>query len=181
MSRTSPSPTPPRPAVSAVLPHPELVDEHELLRVVLVVADALGEEVHVLRKHERHPRCRVGDLAVDPGPACARPDRVAQLLCLRPAHLAVDARVAELAWVQVVGVAGQEGSTAEGLSQERRRVRVADRPTGEPDLRPVSRVTDGTPVAVSYDRLHGHAIPERAQHLYGHLVEAFCLRPRPEG
>ena len=43
-------------AVSAVLPHPELVDEHELLRVVLVVADAAREEVHVLRNHERHPR-----------------------------------------------------------------------------------------------------------------------------
>jgi hypothetical protein len=43
-------------AVNAVLPYPELVDEHEHLRAVLVVADALREEVHVLRNHERHPR-----------------------------------------------------------------------------------------------------------------------------
>src|SRR4051812_17983545 len=123
LASPSTSPTPPRPCCQRCLPHPELVDEHELLRVVLVVADALGEEVHVLRNHERHPRCSVCDLAVDPLPACARPGRVAQLLCLRPPHLAVDARVAEPAYVEVVGVPGQERSTPE-LIQERPRVRV---------------------------------------------------------
>ena len=110
----------------------------------------------------------------------ARPDRVAQLLCLRPPHQTVDARVAELGPVQVVGVPGQERRAAEVL-QPRPRVLVAEVPAVEPDLRAVSRVTDDTPVSVSDDRLHDHAVPERAQHLHGHLVEALCLRPRPDG
>src|SRR5262245_13484619 len=42
-------------AVSAVLPYPELVDEHAVRRAPLVVADALREQVHVLRRNERHP------------------------------------------------------------------------------------------------------------------------------
>src|SRR5436190_24211974 len=110
--RLRPSPTRSRACCQRVLPYPELVDEHAHLRAVFVVADALREEVHVLRNHERHPWCSVGELAVNPLPECARPGRVAQLLCLRRPHQAVDARVAEPG-VLVVAVPGQERWTAE--------------------------------------------------------------------
>src|SRR6266567_899599 len=100
-------------AVSAVLPHPELVDQQAVpVRAELVVADPLREKVHVLRRNERHPQSGVGDLAVDPLPERAGSGGIALLLRLRLPHLPVDARVTELAYVVVVEAAGEERCAA---------------------------------------------------------------------
>src|SRR5262245_31518918 len=92
--------------------NPELVDQHLPHRVVLVVADALRDDVDDLRADERHPGRLVDGLAVSalPQPTCGV--RVRRLLCLGFDDPTVDPGVAESRGVRVRR-AGQERGTRE--------------------------------------------------------------------
>src|SRR5438876_8512038 len=81
------------------LSDPELVDQHPELRAVLVIADALREEVGQLRRDQRYPRRSIDGLRVDTLPQLARRLGIRRLHAQRPAHRAVDRAVAELAQV----------------------------------------------------------------------------------
>ena len=76
-SRRTSSSSPPAPDAPSA--DPELVDQHLPHRVVLVVADALREDVDDLRADERHPWRLVDGLAVDALPQAARGARVRRL------------------------------------------------------------------------------------------------------
>ena len=122
------------------------------------------------------PTLSVGELAVDPSPPRARPNRV--VCCSAwPPHLAVDARVAEPGPL-VIGVPGQERCTAE--VQEQRRVRVADAGPSNP-ICARFRESPRHPSIGLRRRASRPRGTQRAQHLHGHPVEALCLRPYPEG
>src|SRR6266540_1420482 len=84
------------------LPHPELVDQHpQASGAVLVVADALREDVDDLRVDERHPWRLIDGLPIDSLPQSAGGVGVRCLLGRGLLDLPVDARVAELRGVRV--------------------------------------------------------------------------------
>src|SRR5215470_20320445 len=80
-------------------PDPELVEQGSPYGVVLVVADAGGDEVGLVGGDGGQPDGEVGELVVEPGPQGGGGGGVGGLQCRSAGDLVVQGGVAELAGV----------------------------------------------------------------------------------
>src|ERR1700733_11025809 len=126
-----------------VLVDPELVEQDAELGVVLVVADAVGDEVDLARVSEIHGRRLIGELSVRFGPQLGGGWRFGGFGGEGAANGCVELRIAELAEVVVARRVRNEASAApELLAEELRRARVVRGPVEEVHLRAGSRVRE---------------------------------------
>src|SRR6266516_1579703 len=123
--------------------HPELIVEREPLRVELIVADALGDEVDKTPVVRRDDWRFSQDLALDLLPEQGGSGRIGRLDGRRVVHPGVDRTVAELGRVACLQrVSRHEGGATELLAQEALGRRVVRHPPDVASLCADPRVED---------------------------------------
>ena len=105
--------------IKVALVHPELVEQHAELGVVLVVADAVGDEVGLARGSEIDGRGLIGELSVGLRPELRGGGRFGGFGGEGAANRCVELRIAELAEVVVTRRVGNEARSSSRIAGPR--------------------------------------------------------------